>query len=258
MKPIQTHVSEGRRPCWSINLSALRTQQVKFSHCSELVSIKQSSFCSCLWDEAKRVRSTWFTLHPGEWSDFYPESKASLEQLIPSAVHDSTGWRLAGHRDLDLLWWQFLLCSSSRDIDVWVVVNLVTLSQVLNNVKVGPGRFCQAVFQNPTIWFRLWITQPENVLHGRLQITDTCQNQQLVKKGNTVCLIKFRLQSQWRPQCDQKYCDCVPPSCDLPAFNMVAFKTLKLLSVKSAIRALVCYGDLDWMGSSWHFWSHLL
>ncbi len=89
---------------------------------------------------------------------------------------------LAGHRDLDLPGRHLLLSSSSRDIDVRVVINLVTLPQVLDDIKVGPGCFYQTVLQNPTIRLRVWITQPENVLHGCLQVTDPRQNQQLVGK----------------------------------------------------------------------------
>lgn len=89
---------------------------------------------------------------------------------------------LAGHRDLDLLGQHLLLSGGGRDVDVRVVVDLVTLPHVLDDVKVGPGCFCQAVLQNPTIRLRVWVPQPKNVLHGRLQVTDSRQNQQLVEK----------------------------------------------------------------------------
>lgn len=87
---------------------------------------------------------------------------------------------LAGARDLDLLGWYLLLGGGGRHIDVWVVIDLVTLPQVLDDVKVRPSCFCQTVLQDPTIRFRVWITQSENILHGRLQVPDPRQNQQLM------------------------------------------------------------------------------
>lgn len=80
----------------------------------------------------------------------------------------------------NLLRRDLLLDRGSWDVYVRVIIDLVALPQVLDDVKVGAGGFCQAVLQNPTIRLGVWVTQQENVLHGRLQVADPGQDQQLV------------------------------------------------------------------------------
>lgn len=62
----------------------------------------------------------------------------------------------------------FSLRWDSLDIYIWVIIHLVALSQILDDVDVVPSYFCQAVLQNPAVRFQLHVTQPEDVLHGRL------------------------------------------------------------------------------------------
>lgn len=62
------------------------------------------------------------------------------ECLVEGDLIQSSGRTLGEHSDL--LGWHLLLCSSSRDVDVWVVIDLVTFPQVLYDVKVGAGCLC--------------------------------------------------------------------------------------------------------------------
>lgn len=57
----------------------------------------------------------------------------------------------AGNRGSDLAGQHLLLGGGSWDVDVGVIVHLVTLPHVLDDVKVRTGGFRQAVFQYPTV-----------------------------------------------------------------------------------------------------------
>lgn len=79
------------------------------------------------------------------------ESEFRINRASLELVRRSSGWMLAAHRGLDLPGRHLLLGGGGRDVDIGVVIDLVALPQVLDDVKVGPGCFCQAVLQNPTI-----------------------------------------------------------------------------------------------------------
>lgn len=82
---------------------------------------------------------------------------------------------------LHLLGRHFLL-SHRGDVDVGVVVHLVALPQVLDDVEVVAGGFCQTFLKNPALRLRVRVPQPDDILHGCLQVPDSGQNQQLEAK----------------------------------------------------------------------------
>lgn len=70
--------------------------------------------------------------------------------------------------------------TGGRNVNIGVsivsCVYLVALAEVLDDVQVDPGRFHEAVFQQPAVRLRVGVTLSQHIFQGSLEEPNPCQH----------------------------------------------------------------------------------